>query len=170
MFSVLLTAAIAIGANPSVAASPGRSVDNPANAGVVFIIDDAGQNCVTCNCADRGSGRGSGLSCDCIRSSANYPWNWLVSMKKICQPLQISQCGSPPWGARSCPAYYGLYDRPYDFRRAHDYQWRSPSYRPRSAASRGANYTRGCIGTTKPGDGVDELVPTPEVLVVPETP
>ena len=168
MFCVLLTVVIAIGVQPSSAASPGPSAEPLTRAGVTVIVEDADANDVGCNCSDRGYGVGSGLNCDCISSSANYPWNWLGSLKQICQPPQLRQCGLAPGGKKSCPAYYGFYDRAYNFRRAFDYQWRSPPYRPRNIASRGANSARGSIGQTKQGDGYDELVPASEVLVLPE--
>ena len=168
MFSVLLTGVIAIGVQPSAVASPGPSAEPLTCEGVTVIVEDADSNYVDCNCSDRGYGVGSGLSCDCIRSSANYPWNWLGSLKQICQPPQLRQCGLPPGGKKSCSAYYGFYDRPYDYRRTFDYQWRSPPYRPRNMASRSANSARGSIGQTKQGDKYDELVPASEVLVLPE--
>ncbi len=164
MFSILLTVVIAIGVHPSASAPLGPSVEPLAHAGVTVIVEAADSNHVDCNCAERGYGVKSGLSCDCICSSANYPWNWLGSLKQICHPPQLSQCGLPPGGKKSCPAYYGFYDRPYNFRRTFDYQWRSPPYRPRNIAPRGANSARRSIGQTKQGDGYDELAPTSEVL------
>ena len=170
MFSVLLTAAIAIGAEPGVAVTSDLGTENSRNEAVEIIVDSSDSNCVDCNCNARSAAMGSGLSCDCIRSSANYPWNWLISLKKICNPPQIGQYDFPAWGKRSCPPYYALYDSPYDYRRVLDYQWQSPSYRHRNVASRCANSTKGYFRQTKPGDEDDKLVPSPEVLQESKTP
>ncbi len=142
MFSVLLTAVIAIGAEPSAEASTGSRAEIPTRERVTVIVDGVDSNCVDYNCTDPDYNVGSGFSCDCIRSSANYPWNWLGSVKQIFRPPQLRLCGLPPWGKRSCSACYGFYDRAYDFRRVFDYQWRSPTYRPRNVASRGGNSSK----------------------------
>ncbi|MEA1950899.1 MAG: hypothetical protein U9N87_05910, partial [Planctomycetota bacterium] len=74
----------------------------------------------------------------------------------------------PPGGKSNCPAYYGLYDRPYNYRRSYDYPWRSPAYRPRNVASRGAIATKDCIDQFNPGDVNERLDTAAEVLVLPE--
>ena len=170
MFSLLLTAAITIGAQPDVAVTSDLSMHNPHIAAVEVIVDSTDSNYVSCNCHMRSAAMGSGLSCDCIRSSANYPWNWLVSVKKFCSPSQISPCGFPVWGKKTCPPYYAFYDSPYNFRRSLDYQWRSPIYRPRNVAPRHANSTKGCSSRTKPGDRDNGLVPTMEEAVAQKIP
>ena len=160
MYGVLMTAVIAIGVQPI--------AEIPTNDGVSLIVDGSGSNCVNCNCFDCGHGRGSGLSCDCIRSSANYSWNWLGSIRRICHPPQTGQCGLPPLGKSNCPEYYSLYDRPYNYRRLFDYPWRSPKYRPRNVVRRGVNSASHGVDRTKPG--YDELAPAPEVLLLPGPP
>ncbi len=183
MFSVVLTAAIVICANPNETISEVSTMETPETTGIALIADGVGANCVDQHfparsyVASYSSPRGyvargyaadSGMSCGCIRSSANYAWNWFRPVKKIFHLPQSRQYDLPPGGTSSCPAYYALYDRSYNYRRAYDYQWRSPTYRPRNVASLGAVSTRDCVGQAKPGYVNDGLVPTPEVLVLPE--
>ncbi|MBN2296443.1 MAG: hypothetical protein JXM70_28700 [Pirellulales bacterium] len=193
MYSVLLTAVIAICANPGTPVLVDASTEDPTIEGIAIITDSPEQNNFDCDLpasdlpiedfqthgmaanniaardmAARGYGSGSGISCGCIRSSANYPWNWLCFLRHICHTQHKVHYDLPPGGASSCPAYYTLYGIPYNYRRSYDYPWRSPTYRPRNTASRGSFSTRGCINQAKAGDVNDELIPKPEVMVIPE--
>ena len=146
MFSVLLTAMLAVGAQRHEAISPVVRAEASNQAGFV-VIDDR---------VDFNSGNRDILSCNCIYSSSSYAWRWLgLDIKDCCVPL----CG------RGCPAYYSLYGGTYDFRRAHDYSWHSKPYRPRNISSRCTKCNRGHGIRTRQGD--KELVTTPKVLVLP---
>lgn len=146
MFSVLLTAVLAVGAEGHEATSPAARAETPNQAG--FVVVDGR--------ADFNSGKHDFLSCNCIRSSSSYAWRWFGPDIKD---------GRAPLCRRSCPTHYGLYGSTYDFRRAHDYPWYSAPYRPRKISSRCTKCNRSHGIKTKPGD--EEFVTTPKVLVLP---
>ena len=145
MFSVLLTAMLSLGSEGAEATLHQTVAEVPNQTGFVVIAD-----CVGLNSADQVD-----LSCNCIRSSSSYAWRWLgIDIKD----------GRRPLCERSCPSYYHFYGRKYDFRRGHDYPWRSEPYRSRKIPSRCAECNRGQGIKTRPGD--EEFVTTPKVRVL----
>ena len=143
MFCVLLTAVFALGVEGDGIDLSQASVQATGQRGSMLVTGRV----------ELTSHSQADLSCNCIRSSSSYAWRWMgPDVKDHC----AKAC------RRSCPAYYTLYSGTYDFRRTHDYPWRSKSYISRKLLS-----PRSKCESCGDGSVDEESVTTPKVRVLP---